>query len=512
MKFLAIFVIITSLVLTVICRQQCRANPDAIRGLEPRLLWTQFYAISCIPRCSTKEKNVRDGLLKLFAQSNRYEYKEDAKGNVLITVPAKPGRENAPIVTFQTHLDMVCEKNRGSTHDFERDPIQLIIDQNREWIHANGTSLGSDDGLGVSTVLSIVKEPLSLHGPLELLFTVEEEIGLNGAIALQPDFIKGRTLINVDADNEGELIIGCAGGSNIRQKFPIRWTNVVAGEKYQLKVTGMNGGHSGVDIHKNRANAIKIISRIVLFAAQGLDIQISGFEAGTATNAIPREAFADFFATGSQYETFAARANEIFKQIKEETASVEPNLALSIIAIPAADPKRYITDAINFFKYLSVHQHGVYRWSPDIPNLVETSLNLASLRIVENEIVVLTSVRSSVTSQMTELVNVIKYLVSMSGGVAEVYGGYPGWRPDISSKLLGVAKNVFKRTFSKDVKVSAIHAGLETGVVGSKYPGIDMISCGATTSGPHSPDEKVLISSAPKIQLFLMKLLEELSK
>lgn len=493
--------------------QSCRARPDAIRGLEPSLVWTNFYRISCIPRCPEKEKGVRDLLLKPYAQNNKFEYIEDKKGNVLIKVPAKPGKEDKPTIVLQTHLDMVCEKNSGIVHDFDKDPIELHINSDKTWINANGTTLGADDGIGVASVLALVLDPKAVHGPLELLFTVEEEIGLRGAAELQPGFLKGKVLINIDSDTEGETTIGCAGGSNVREKVPLTWIPTPSNHfTYQLKVHGGQGGHSGVDINKNRANMIKITARILDYLSErGIPLQIAKLEAGTATNAIPREAFS-LFAVPNSYgiQVLVNHITAIFKDIKSEFKASDPRIDFDFtISTPAS---RVVSEPKKIIQFLNAHQTGVYRMSPEIPGLVETSLNLANIRTEEKEFLILSSIRSSVESQMKHVVSVLKDLTNLAGGSIEVYGNYPGWEPNLNSQLLQVNKRVYKEIFGTDIKVLAIHAGLETGIIGSKFPGMDMISIGATSVAFHSPGEKLYVPSVPRIYRLVLGLLADYAK
>lgn len=492
--------------------QSCRARPDAIRGLEPSLVWTHFYRISCIPRCPEKEKGVRELFLKPYAQMNKFEYLEDKKGNVVLRVPAKPGKESKPTIVLQTHLDMVCEKNSGINHDFEKDPIELFIDESKTWIKANGTTLGADDGIGVATVLALVMSPNAVHGPLELLFTVEEEIGLKGAAALEPGFLKGKILINIDSDTEGETIVGCAGGSNIREKVPLKWIQMPNLHlTYKLRVFGGQGGHSGVDINKNRANMIKVITRVLYYVLEkGIQIQIVNLEAGTATNAIPREAFATISIPMDSSRELNNRITEIFNIIKEEFKISDPDLNWEMYVITNA--QKVIEQPLKILQLLNAHQTGVYRMSREIPGLVETSLNLANIRTEESEFVILASIRSSVESQMKEVINILKRLIESYSGNIEVYGQYPGWEPNLNSQLLQVNKRVYKEIFGTDLKILAIHAGLETGIIGSKYPGMDMISIGATSVAFHSPGERLYVPSVPKIYKLVLGLLADYAK
>lgn len=480
-----------------------------IKNLNPSLVWTYFHEISQIPRPSKKEEKIIAYLLD-FAQKHNLEWKKDAAGNVVIYKNATKGKEKLPTVILQGHVDMVCEKNSGTVHDFDKDPIELKMEGG--WLLANGTTLGADNGIGVAAALAILASDNIEHGKLECLFTVDEETGLTGAYALGKDFLTGDILINLDTEEEGELYIGCAGGKNTSITFTYKPENAPANYFwFKVQVNGLNGGHSGSEIHKGLGNANKILDRYLWILMQKYDLRLAEFNGGNLHNAIPREASAIAGVPNDDKEGIIVTLNILLPQIEAELQSVDPELK---IQVESTDTPKFIIDkdtSSNLLNALYACPHGVLSMSAEIPELVETSTNLASVKMKENNtIVVVTSQRSSVESQKENSGNIIQSVFSLAKADIKFSDGYPGWKPNPSSKILGVAKKSYKSLYGKDPEIKAIHAGLECGLFLEKYPHLDMISCGPTIREAHSPAEKVNIPSVAKWWDFLLDMLKNI--
>ncbi|MEJ2637582.1 MAG: aminoacyl-histidine dipeptidase [Calditrichia bacterium] len=484
----------------------------AIEGLKPQLLWEHFYEISQIPRCSKEEEKVRDHIVKV-AQRNNFEYKMDKVGNVVVKKPATPGMENKPGVVLQGHLDMVCEKNKDTKHDFKKDPITLVRDG--DWMTADGTTLGSDNGIGVAAALAVMESKEIKHGPLEFLFTLDEETGLTGATEIAKDMLDGRLLLNMDSEEDGALYIGCAGGKDCEIFLNPDTEKVPGGFKaVQVKLSGLVGGHSGLNINEGRGNAIKLLTRFLWKVLPQVGGRLGSFEGGSKHNAIPREAEAVVFLPSDKIGDLKTIAKEYDQIFREEFKSTDPNMTLSILESGFDAPKEMFTSQLHnrLLNLLYTIPHGVLAMSHAIPGLVETSTNLAVVSIMNNKISILTSQRSSVGSALTGLHDMVRACGFQAG--AEVYGGggYPAWKPNPDSPLLHQAKETYKKLFGKEPEVKAIHAGLECGIIGDKFPGMDMISFGPTIEGAHSPDERVQISTVEKFWKFVEGLLLNLEK
>lgn len=471
-------------------------SKNAIEGLAPELIWQRFYEITQVPRPSKKEGKILEYLRK-FANDNKIEFKEDAVGNIVYKIPASKGYENAPVVVLQGHVDMVCEKNKGTEHDFDNDPLKLKRDG--EWLKAEGTTLGSDNGIGVAAALAAATDSNLIHGPLECLFTVDEETGLTGANNLQPGFITGKYLLNMDSEEDGSFYIGCSGGIDSQGILDIEFVNKPSGvTAYSLTVSGLKGGHSGLDIDKGRGNAIKMLARI-LYKLGNINYHIASIEGGSKRNAIPREAEAvvlfDEKDLKKVMEIIAAGEKAFINEFKR----VEPDIRIGLEKA-GQDYKKVFSE--NFknttIRVLLGLPHGVVEMSQEMPGLVETSTNLATVNMAEGKLTIGTSQRSSIESAKKYIAESARSVFKLAGAELRSGDGYPGWKPDLDSKLLNLSVNTFKELFGKEPELKAIHAGLECGILGDKYPGMEMISFGPTIHGAHSPDEKLNIPTVDK--------------
>ncbi len=475
---------------------------------EAKLVWNYFMELCRIPRASGNTLALQEWLLA-FAAERGLESNRDAVGNVLISKAASPGKENSPAIVLQSHMDMVCEKNADSNHDFSTDPIQPYVDG--EWLKARGTTLGADNGIGIAAQLAVLASDNLSHGPVECLFTVDEETGLNGAFGLEKGFFNANRLINLDSEDEGELFIGCAGGMN--SKFTFKFKQEKAPEEYfyfKVTVKGLTGGHSGDDIDKGRGNANHLLARFLWHEKQATYLRLCDFQGGNLSNAIPREASCIAGVPWNEKESVRVRLNCYQADLEDEFGPVEPNLNLQLESEPL--PKQVLAkvDSDRFINVLYGCPIGIQAMSNSLPGLVETSLNLASVKpVTECEWVITTSQRSSVESAKHALSNRLEALFSLAGMTTWHGEGYPGWKPNPNSKLLKDVKEVYEALFSDTPKVRAIHAGLECGLFLQKYPSLDMVSFGPTMRGVHSPDERLLI---PAVVNFWKLLVETLAK
>ena len=473
--------------------------------LKPASVFHYFNEICQVPRPSKKEEKII-AYLENFAQAQGLEWKKDESGNILIKKPATAGLENLKTVILQSHIDMVCEKNSDSTHDFLNDPIETYIDG--EWLKAKGTTLGADNGIGMATQLAILGADDIQHGPLECLFTVDEETGLTGAFALKEGFMDGDILINLDSEDEGELFIGCAGGANTVAQFA--YTEIDAPQDYfffHVAIKGLTGGHSGDDISKNRANANKLLNRFLSQISAKYDMYLCEIDGGNLHNAIPREARALCAVPMKHKEDVRIDMNIYTAEIENEFSVTEPNLRTELGSeSPCAKAIDRDTVARLLKSVYAVH-HGVYAWSQDMPGLVETSSNLASIKMVDGKIKIVTSQRSSILSSRKDMSQVVRSAFLLGGAEVTTGDGYPGWKPNPSSPILKVAIDSYKKLFGVEPKVKAIHAGLECGLFLEKYPHLDMFSTGPTLRGVHSPDERMHIPAVDKFWQHLLDVL-----
>jgi dipeptidase D len=478
---------------------------NAIDGLEPAPVFRYFAEISRIPRGSTNEKAIGAYLLAT-AKKLGLEATQDACGNVLVRKPASPGYEQSPGVCLQGHMDMVCEKDKDTPHDFLKDPLKLVRDGN--FLRASGTTLGADNGIAVATGLAVMEDTSLSHGPLEILFTVDEETGLTGANNLQPGFLRSGTLLNLDSEDEGELYVGCSGGRDTTGTWPVEHDDVPAGGT-GLKVTvkGLKGGHSGLEIHTGRGNALKMITRVLL-ALQELGARVAKVEGGNKRNAIPREAEASVWLPRARAAQAAECVARMHAAIAAEVSTVEPGLMIA--CAPAGGVRKVLKKTLQKKVLLTLAglPHGVLRMSTDIPGLVETSSNLAIMQTGRKAVSIQTSQRSSVASELDEASQMVRSIFELGGAVVTGSHGYPGWKPNLASPILELARTTYRALFGKDPEIKAIHAGLECGIIGEKYPGMDMVSFGPTMREVHSPNEHLHIDTVGRFWTFLVTLLK----
>ncbi len=475
------------------------------KDLRSAVVFHYFDEVCQVPRPSKKEEKIRAYLLD-FAKKHNLEAKTDEAGNVLIKKAASAGMENLKTVILQSHIDMVCEKNKDTEHNFETDPIQTYIDG--EWLRAKGTTLGADNGIGVATELAVLASDDIKHGPIECLFTVDEETGLTGAFALKEGFMNGDILLNLDSEDDGELFIGCAGGANTTAIYPFPTEKAPQGWFFfRVSVKGLTGGHSGDDISKNRANANKLLNRFLVQTMQKYGMRLADIEGGNLHNAIPREAHALCAVPMEYKEAVRVDLNIFISEIENEYSATEPNLSIDL---ESEAPVEYVMEQKAMERFLlsiyAVH-HGVYAMSQDIPGLVETSSNLASIKVCDGTIKVVTSQRSSILSSRKDMSQMVSAAFILGGATVTTGEGYPGWKPNPSSEILKIAVESYKRLFGVEPKVKAIHAGLECGLFLQKYPSLDMVSFGPTLRGVHSPDERMLIPTVEKFWNHLLDIL-----
>lgn len=477
-----------------------------MKDLAPKALWKNFESLNNIPRPSKKEEKAVEFAVA-FAKNHGLDCSRDEVNNVIIRKPATKGNENKPTVVLQAHLDMVPQKNADTAHDFEKDPIQTYVDG--DWVKAKGTTLGADNGIGVSAALAVLESTDIPHGPIEVLLTIDEETGMTGAFNLKPDFVKGRILMNLDSEDEGELYIGCAGGINTSATFTFKPESVPTGSKaFKINLTGLKGGHSGIDIILGRGNANKLMNRFLWKCSRDFDLRIASIEGGSLRNAIPRESFVIAVIPESQTNAFNAYVKEFRDTICSELKTPEPDIKFEAIA---TDLPKSVMDKATLAKFLNAIYtlpNGVIRMESDMPGVVETSTNLAIIKSSENTIDVRCLLRSSIESAKVDLTNAMTAAFELGGANVVHDGGYPGWKPNVNSKILNTMKQVYLDKFGKTPEVKVIHAGLECGIIGDVYKGMDMISFGPTIRHPHSPDEKVNIPTVQKFWEYLIETLK----
>ena len=482
---------------------------SSITTLEPRIVWEQFDAITQIPRPSKKEGKIIAFLVD-FAKRHGLEYRKDAIGNVVICKPATPGFEQRPTVVLQSHMDMVCEKNSDVEFDFEKDAIRPYIDD--EWVKAEGTTLGADCGIGMAAALAVLIDPSVEHGPVEALFTVDEETGLTGAFELGEGMLTGKYLINLDSEDEGELFIGCAGGIDTIATFHYHAEEASLNYTFfRVDVSDLLGGHSGDDIDKGRANSNKIVARLLWEGMQSFELKLSYFNGGNLRNAIPREAYAIFGVPTRFAAEFRKRFALFAEDMKAEFRFREPNLRITLNEMPQVDKVLDARTQAGLVYSLVGVPNGVIAMSFAVPGLVETSTNLASVKFVSEEsIVVTSSQRSSVESAKTYVMQMVESVFTLAGADVAHSDGYPGWAPNPESRLLDITVKSYERLFSTEPKVRAIHAGLECGLFLEKYPDLEMVSFGPTLRGVHSPDERLEIATVGKFWALLLEVMKNL--
>ncbi len=479
-----------------------------ISKLQPNAIWKYFDEISHIPRPSKKEEKIIKYLFN-FASEYNLEAEKDAVDNVVIRKAATPGMENATPVILQSHTDMVCEKNNDVDFNFDTDSIQTYIDG--DWVKAKGTTLGGDDGIGVAGALAILSANNIKHGPLECFFTADEETGMTGAFGLQPGFLKGKILINLDSEDEGELFIGCAGGIDTmiefeykKEEIPQSWYSC------KILVSGLNGGHSGDEIDKGLGNANKILNRFLRRLSEKTEFRLSNFDGGNLRNAIAREASAIISVSPHLKEQIRLALNIFTSEIQNEYLITEKALKLDMNTVENTGFAIDIETQNKLLQSIYACPHGVISMSQSIKNLVETSTNLASVKFKDDKIVIATSQRSSVDSALTDAATMVRTVFELAGANIKHSDGYPGWTPKLDSEILKITEKSYEKLFNKKPAVLAIHAGLECGLFLTKYPHLDMISFGPTIKGAHSPDERMNIPTVQKFWDLLVDVLENI--
>ena len=481
---------------------------QVLNDLQPQLLWKHFSDLCAIPRPSKKEGKVVE-FVKEFAIAQGLDYTVDATGNVIIRKPATSGMEGRAGVVLQAHLDMVPQKNSDVLHDFENDPIKAYVDG--DWVKAKGTTLGSDNGIGVAAAMAALESKDLVHGPLEALFTVDEEAGMTGANNLEAGLLKGTVFINLDSEEEGELYIGCAGGLNAATCLP--YASVPAEEDilaFELRLKGLNGGHSGLDINLGRGNANKLMNRFLWKEARTCGLRLSSINGGNMRNAIPREAFATVTVPAEKEGEFVKDVTEFLSTIKAELAGVEAEVSFE--AVPVDCPATVMDKASQdkLFNLLYAIPNGAIRMIADMPEVVETSTNLSIVKSDGQQVEILCLLRSSVDSAKEDLANAICAAGELAGASTILNGGYPGWKPNFNSAILKTMSEVYQKLYAKTPEVKVIHAGLECAVFGKNYPNMDYVSFGPTIQHPHSPSEKVNIPSVAKFWDYLVETLKNI--
>jgi len=480
-----------------------------VTTLEPTTLWQHFDTILTIPRGSKNETRMRQYVIEVTDRAHLM-CNIDATGNTVVRKPGTAGHEDAPVTILQSHLDMVNEKNADVQHDFTKDPI--IPQRDGDYLKATGTTLGSDNGIGVATMLAILEATNLVHGPLELLFTIDEETGLTGAKQLTANFLEGRQLINLDSEEEGILYVGCAGGGDTVLKLQLGIAAIAPSHiAVAFALTGLKGGHSGCEIHLQRGNALRLLARAVLAGHRGASIRLARFEGGSAHNAIPREAFATVVVDAVTRDEMVAAIEKEFAAIQTEYHSVDPGMQLTTTNM---EPPHNVWDqptSDTVLRLLNGLPDGVEALSLDIPDLVETSTNLATVKPEGGALAIALSSRSSIDSALEALRGRIRAIGLLADAAVEENEAYPGWKPNLNSHLLKVVKKVHRCKLGSDPRIKAIHAGLECGIIGKKVPGMDMISFGPRIEFPHSPDERVHIGTVEQFYRLLVATLEDLA-
>ncbi len=479
---------------------------SALTGLEPKELWKHFDAIAAIPRASTKEAAARKYVLDVAAKHG-LEATQDAVGNTVVRKPAKPGRENAPMTLLQGHLDMVCEKNEGTNFNFDTDGIKIVRDG--DWLKADGTTLGSDNGVGVAAALAVMESTEINHGPLEFVFTIDEETGLTGAAEFPGGLLKSKYFLNLDNEEKGTLCIGCSGGLNTTARRKAKFVAAKGNAAYRVKVSGLKGGHSGVDIHLGRGNALRVLGQTLQQLIEKLNVEVADLKGGSARNVIPREASAVVVIDGAKEAELKKVLATVESESKTDLGNFDPGVTIAAEKVDRPTQVLDASDSRAVTDLLASLVTGVIAMSPDIAGLVQTSTNLAVVGVKDGTIEVATSQRSAIRSSILAAGRIVATACRLAGFEVESGGGYPGWKPEPESEIVQKLKSVYKQEFGNDPKLIAMHAGLECGVIGEKYPGMQMASFGPQIENPHSPGERVQISSVETFWKYLKAVLEK---
>ena len=481
-----------------------------ISAIEPKELWKNFEALNAVPRPSKKEERVIQ-FMKKYGETLGLETMVDHIGNVIIKKPATAGMEDRQTIVMQSHLDMVHQKNADTIFDFDTEGIRMIVDG--DWIYADGTTLGADNGIGVASIMAILESKTIEHPAMEALFTIDEETGMTGALELKGGFLTGTILLNLDTEDDNELTIGCAGGIDITATGTYKEKDMPADHTpYTIKVSGLNGGHSGMDIHKGLGNANKIMNRILHMLDHEVRICVSSVDGGSVRNAIPRESSALITVPNAQIETMEEYAVNLASVIISEYSYTDNDLEIEISQTVGTPKVMDDHSQINLIYALYACPNGIYRMSPTIEGLVQTSNNLARVIVGNGSFTAMCLCRSSVDTEKMDEVNMIHSIFAMIGAQVELSGTYPGWTPNPDAEIIETMRTIYVDMFKEEPQVNACHAGLECGIIGTNYPDLQMISFGPNIRGAHSPDEKVQISSVQKYWKYLMKVLKEIPK
>jgi dipeptidase D len=480
-----------------------------IRNLEPKPLWNKFADLNAVPRPSKKEERVIE-FMKNFGTSLGLETFEDEIRNVIIRKPATPGMENRKPIVLQGHLDMVHQKNNDTNFDFDTQGIDMYVDG--DWVRAKGTTLGADNGLGVAMIMAILESIDIKHPAIEALFTIDEETGMTGALNLKGGVLQGEILLNLDTEEDDEIDIGCAGGIDVTATRGYNEEETPEGSVgYTITVKGLQGGHSGMDIHKGLGNANKIMNRLLFDGFENFGLQIAEISGGSLRNAIPRESVAKVIIAEMYDEVFVFDMQEVIGDIKTEFKTMEPNLTIEIVKndiVPAKVMDLGVQEGL--LRAIYAAHNGVYRMSADMEDLVETSNNIARVIVKDGQIAIQNLTRSSVESSKMDLANALRSAYELFGCEVDFAGSYPGWTPNVNSEILDVLTSIYEKKNGDKPKVVACHAGLECGILGTNYPNMDMISFGPTIHGAHSPDERASIKSSQKFWKFVLEILENI--
>ena len=479
-----------------------------IRQLQPQSLWKHFVDLNAVPRPSKKEERVIQ-FMKDFGTQLGLETFEDDIRNVIIRKPATKGMENRKAIVLQSHLDMVHQKNNDTIFDFDKEGINMTIDG--DWVRAKGTTLGADNGIGVATIMAILASNDIPHPAIDALFTIDEETGMTGALNLKGGILKGEILLNLDTEQDDEIDIGCAGGIDVTAKRSYQEENIPADHiGYTLTVSGLNGGHSGMDIHKGLGNANMLMNRILYAISRELNARVTSINGGSLRNAIPRESVSVVTIAKDSESQMSILISALSEEIKAEYITMEPGLNITMVSVAIPQKGMKADDQTRILNAIYTANNGVYRMSADIPDLVETSNNVARVLLENGELMIGCLTRSSVESSKMDLANALRAAFELAGCDVVFSGNYPGWTPNVHSPILKTMEGIYEKLFNEKPKVVACHAGLECGILGANYPGMDMISFGPTILGAHSPDERVSISSVQKYWKFVLEILKEI--
>ena len=484
-------------------------NSD-IRSIEPKIVWNHFADLNAVPRPSKKEERIIEFAVK-FGENLGLETFTDKVGNVIIRKPASTGMEDRKMVVMQGHLDMVHQKNSTTDFDFDKEGIKMFVDG--DWVKAEGTTLGADNGLGVAAIMAVLSSTNISHPAIEALFTIDEETGMTGAIGLEGDVLKGDILLNLDTEEDNEIGIGCAGGVDVTATRTYNEENSPEKIKaFSISITGLNGGHSGMDIIKGLGNANKIMNRILFDGFANFGLRISEINGGSLRNAIPRESFSIITIDTISVEPFMFETNQLINTIKEEFLTLEPNLSIEISEVVSPEKVMDLGVQEGFIKSIYAALNGVYKMSPVVEGLVETSNNIARIIVKNGAIKIGCLTRSSSESNKIDLANSLRSVFELSGFEVKFSGTYPGWQPNVNSEIVSIVANLYEELHGEKANIAACHAGLECGILGQNYPKMDMVSFGPNIKGAHSPDERAQISSTQKFWNFLVEILKNIPK